>query len=115
MQVSDVLRQAQDTITVRRVFTDPYEVDGVTLIAAARVGGGGGGGGGHGDGGEEGEGAGFGMGARPAGVYVVRDGEVRWQPAVDVNRVVATIGAVVIVWLMTRGRTARARLRARAD
>jgi len=67
--------------------------------------GGGGGGTGHDAQGQEGEAGGFGAQARPAGVYVVRDGNVRWQPAVDVNRIFMVVGAVVITWLLTRRRT----------
>jgi uncharacterized spore protein YtfJ len=111
MQVEELVRQAQDTITVRRVFADPYEVDGVTVIAAARVGGGGGGGGGHDEKGGEGEGGGFGMNARPAGMYVVRGGDVVWRPAVDVNHLVTVVGAVMALLLWTRARVARSRLR----
>lgn len=112
MQISDMVRETKDAITVRRVFAEPYEVDGVTVIAAAKVGGGGGGGGGHDDRGGEGEGGGFGVTARPAGVYVVRQGGVTWRPAVDVNHLVSTVGAVALVWLLTRARVTRARLKA---
>jgi hypothetical protein len=34
---------------------------------------------------------------------------VRWRPAVDVNRLVATIGAVAIAYLFTRVRIEKAR------
>ena len=66
--------------------------------------GGGGGGGGHDDRGQEGEGGGFGLIARPAGAYVIKQGRVVWRPAVDVNRLLATVGAVVIAYLLTPGR-----------
>lgn len=111
MQVEELVRQAQDAITVKRVFAEPIEVDGVTVIPAARLGGGAGGGGGQDDSGDSGEGGGFGVGARPAGVYVVRSGDVTWRPAVDVNGIVSTVGAVAIVWLLTRARVRRARIR----
>jgi uncharacterized spore protein YtfJ len=91
------------------VFAEPYEKDGVTIIAAATVAGGGGGGGGHDERGQEGEGGGFGVSARPAGAYVIKDGTVRWRPAVDVNRLLATIGAVAIAYLLTRARIEKAR------
>ncbi|MFQ1002660.1 hypothetical protein [Modestobacter sp. SSW1-42] len=113
MDVQELLTGARDAITVRRVFADPYEKDGVTVIAAATVAGGGGGGGGHDAEGEEGEGAGFGVGARPAGVYVIKGGDVLWRPAVDLDRVVTVVGAVLITFLLTRARVARARLDAR--
>jgi len=77
-----VITGAQEALTARRVFGDPIQADGVMLVPAAVVNGGGGGGRGA-----EG-GAGFGLSARPAGMFVVRDGDVRWRPAIDVNRVV---------------------------
>ena len=86
------------------MFTEPYEQDGVTVIAAATVAGGAGGGGGRDERGQEGEGGGFGVRARPAGAYVIKDGRVWWCPAVDVNRLVATVGAVAIAYLFTRVR-----------
>jgi uncharacterized spore protein YtfJ len=102
MHVAELATTVRDAITVSRVFAEPYEQDGVTVIAAATVAGGGGGGGGHDERGQEGEGGGFGVVARPAGAYVIKDGRVRWRPAVDVNRLVATIGAVAIAYLFTR-------------
>ncbi|HEX2027116.1 MAG TPA: spore germination protein GerW family protein [Nitriliruptorales bacterium] len=114
MQLNELVRNAQESISVRRVFGDPYEKDGVTLITAAKVSGGGGGGGGHDDK-AEGEGGGFGMGARPAGAYVVREGKVTWQPAVDVNKLFATLGAVMIAWMFTRVRIEKIRVKARRD
>jgi uncharacterized spore protein YtfJ len=112
MKVAELATSVRDAITVTRVFAEPYEKDGVTVIAAATVAGGGGGGGGHDERGQEGEGGGFGVSARPAGAYVIRDGRVRWRPAVDVNRLVATIGAVAIAYLFTRARIEKARAKA---
>jgi uncharacterized spore protein YtfJ len=40
MEVRDVVGQARDALTVKRVFGEPYEKDGVTIIPAARVQGG---------------------------------------------------------------------------
>jgi uncharacterized spore protein YtfJ len=47
LEVQDVIAQARDTLTVKRVFGEPYEKDGVTVIPAARVQGGAGGGSGE--------------------------------------------------------------------
>jgi hypothetical protein len=74
----------------------------------------GGGGGGHDAEGQEGEGGGFALTARPAGAYLVKDGAVSWRPAVDVNRLVATLGIVAVVYLVTRSRVQRARLKVKA-
>ena len=46
MSWSQLLDTVRDSMTVRRVFGDPYERDGATVIPAARVRGAGGGGGG---------------------------------------------------------------------
>lgn len=113
MDVQQMMAWARDVVTVKRVFGDPFEKDGVTIIPAATVQGGGGGGGGEGpDGQGKGEGGGFGISARPSGAYVIKGGEVTWQPAVDVNRVVAVVGAAVIVGFLSVRSIARARAKA---
>jgi uncharacterized spore protein YtfJ len=83
--VDELLAGARDAISVKRVFGDPIETEGVTIIPVAKVGGGGGGGGDS----EDNGGGGFGIGAKPVGVYVIKDRDVSWQPAVDVNRIIA--------------------------
>ena len=55
--IDDIISTARDSMTARRVFGDPYEKDGVTLIPAAAVRGGGGGG--EGDDGSSTGGGGF--------------------------------------------------------
>lgn len=109
IDLDGMLTGARDALTVKRVFGDAYEVDGVTVIPVARLAGGSGGGGSEqGDGG-----GGFGLAAAPAGVYVVDGGRVRWQPAVDVNRLVAAAAAVLVAAITTRRSVARARAAAR--
>jgi uncharacterized spore protein YtfJ len=98
MKVAELAATVHAAVTVSRVFAEPYETDGVTVIAAATVAGGAGGGGGRDERGQEGKGGGFGVSARLAGAYVVKDGRVWWRPAVDVNRLVATVGAVAIAY-----------------
>jgi uncharacterized spore protein YtfJ len=73
----------------RRVYGDPYEKDGATIIPAVTVYAGGG----FGTGEVRGEtpsgtGGGGGAIARPVGAYVIRDGKVSWKPAIDVTRMV---------------------------
>jgi uncharacterized spore protein YtfJ len=112
MKIEDLLSTARDTVSVKRVFADPYEKDGVTVIAAATVAGGAGGGSGHDQGGQEGEGAGIGMTGRPAGAYVIKGGDVIWRPAVDVNRLLAVLGVVLVAYLLSRPRLVKARAKA---
>jgi len=100
MKYSELLTQVHDAITVRKVFGEAHESNGVTVIPAASVGGGGGGGGGQGPEGESGEGAGFGLGAAPVGAFVLRDGKLTWHPAVDVNALIATVGRVLIAGIL---------------
>ena len=108
MDAQQVLTSAQDAMSVRRVFGDPIQVDGTTIIPVAVVGGGGGGGARAQEGG-----VGFGLRARPAGVFAVRDGSVSWRPALNLNLVIlggqivaltAVVAArqVLLAWL--RGR-----------
>jgi uncharacterized spore protein YtfJ len=109
MRVTELVSSLRDALTVSRVFGDPYERDGVTVIPAAAVRGGAGGGTGKDESGEEGEGGGFGLIARPTGAFVIRDGTVTWQPAVDVNRIitVGVLGWVAVAWLVSRGLSRR--------
>jgi uncharacterized spore protein YtfJ len=108
--VRQTIEQAKDAITVRRVFGDPYEKGGVTVIPAARVQGGAGGGTGEApDGKGGGTGSGFGVNARPVGAYVIRDDDVVWRPAVDVNRVILGAQLVAIAALLLARAVVRSR------
>jgi hypothetical protein len=95
MDPQQVLQSAQDAMTARRVFGEPIQAEGATILPVAVLGGGGGGG----VRGQSG-GVGYGMGARPAGVYVIRNGRVTWRPAVNVNLIVAGGQLVAIVALL---------------
>jgi uncharacterized spore protein YtfJ len=121
--VLTTIRATRDAMTVEKVFGNPYQVDGVTIIPAARVRGGAGGGAGEGSGPEpdvmseggsetpfgpaasregSGLGAGFGIMAVPVGVYEIRDRETVWKPAVDVNRLLKgfqVLAGIVVVCL----------------
>lgn len=113
--VRDAVTRARDAVSVARVFGEPYERGGVTVIPAARIWGGGGGGVQNGPGSEAPDGgtsygSGFGMMGRPAGVFVIRGDTVRWQPAVDPNLILAVFFFVAIAVL---GRLRRRRRRAR--
>jgi uncharacterized spore protein YtfJ len=92
MEVEEVIKEARDAMTVRRVYGEPYDRDGSTIIPAAAVRGGAGGGSGEGTRpqGESGKGggSGFGLSARPVGAFVLRQGDWEWKPAVDVTRVI---------------------------
>lgn len=114
MDVEEIIEEAGDTLTVKRVFNEPYEKDGITIITAAAVRGGGGGGEGEDPSGKgKGQGGGFGMSARPAGAYIIKDGDVRWQSAIDRNRLIGTIGAVAITAMLTMRGIIKARVKRR--
>ena len=114
MDVQDVIAQAKDTLTVKRVFGEPYEKDGVTFIPAARVQGGAGGGSGEDpDSQGRGSGSGFGVTARPVGAFIIRDGDLSWRPAVDVNRIILGGQVVVVVALLTVRAIVKARSRSK--
>ena len=48
-----------------------------------------------------GSGGGLALSARPVGVFVIKDGDVKWRPSVDVNRVIVGGQAVGVVALLT--------------
>ena len=96
MNALEAVSQAKDVINVRRVYGEPYQEDGLTIIPAANVTGGGGGGGDTAGNG----GAGFGVRARPAGAWVIKDGEATWRPAFDLNRTILMGQLIAIVALL---------------
>ena len=103
--IDELLRGAQDAIAAKRVYGEPVERDGVTVIPAAAVRGGGGGGGDDTNNG----GGGFGLMARPVGAYVISGEKVEWKPAIDVQRLMVgwqvVVGlAVFAVWSLARRR-----------
>ena len=55
-------------------------------------------------------GGGFGLTAKPAGIYVIRDGDAEWRPALDLNRVilggqiVAIVALLFVIWRIFRRR-----------
>ncbi len=101
-QVRRAVAQIADNFTAKRVYADPCEQDGVTLIPAAEIRGGGLGG--HGERG----GGGVGMRARPVGAYVIKGSSVQWKPAFDLSRavfrgqLVALAALVTIGWIWSR-------------
>jgi uncharacterized spore protein YtfJ len=107
VDIPEGIAKARDAITVKRVYGEPYERNGVTVIPAASVAGGGGGGSGEGPtAGQIGTGGGFGLGGRPVGAYVIKGDTVQWQPAVDVTRIAtqAIALAAVGIFLLSRRR-----------
>ena len=109
MKIDELLSTGRHSLTAKRVYGEPYEKDGLTVIPTAAVRGGAGGGTGHDEKGQEGEGGGFGVTGKPAGAFVIKDGKVKWLPAVDPNRIFMTVGMAVIAYLLMRPRMARAR------
>jgi len=97
MNALETINQARDALTAKRVYGEPYQVDGVTVIPAAVVMGGGGAGGDT----EGNGGGGFGLSARPAGAWVIKDGDATWRPAIDVNRAILMGQVVAIVMFLS--------------
>jgi uncharacterized spore protein YtfJ len=117
MDAIEMVDRTRDALKAGRIFGEPVRQDGVTVIPVARISGGGGGGGGRSLAGPAragatadadadapvngtGSGGGFGLGVTPAGVFVIKDGDVSWRPAVDVNRIVSGMQLVAIVALL---------------
>ncbi len=99
-KLEELMAGARESLTVKRVYGEPYEKNGVTLIPAAAVRGGVGGGEGEGAAGEGGGGGGYGVIARPVGAYQIKGDEVTWIPAADTTRVIIFSEVVAIVALL---------------
>jgi uncharacterized spore protein YtfJ len=120
--VLNAVRQAYDNTTAARVFGTPVVQDDVILLPVAKIQGGGGGGGGQtGEGqpadgteGSRGSGGGFGVSAKPMGAFVLKNGNVTWHPAVDVNRIVLGGQLVAVAALLLARAIVRMRTRDRA-
>ncbi|KUL35254.1 spore germination protein GerW family protein [Actinoplanes awajinensis] len=106
----DKARAATDNAVVGRVFGEPVERDGIILLPVAKVSAGAGSGSGSGkapagektaaEGEGEGSGGGYGLSAKPAGVFILKEGDVHWKPAVDINKIVLGGQVVAIVALL---------------
>jgi len=101
----DSVQEVIDSAQAGKVFGAPIERDGMTLVPVAKVRGGGGVGGANPataeHAGKAGGGAGVGVMAKPLGVFVIRDGKVSWQPAVDLNKVILGGQVVAALALLT--------------
>jgi uncharacterized spore protein YtfJ len=124
VDVQELLGKVAQHLSVSRAFGTAYEKDGSLVIPVAFVAGGGGGGEGTSgapsddtpvvaddedsvsDVESSGSGGGFGGVVMPVGVYVVKDEQVRWVPAINAN-------LVIVVAFLTLRMIARARRRAR--
>ena len=116
MDLRELTKGVREALSVRQVFGEPVERDGVTVIPAATVIGGGGGGGG--ESGREskkngeaepqaqsGFGSGFGGVMWPAGAFEISEDRVTWRPAVDVTRVLVLALVLAIALVRARGRS----------
>jgi uncharacterized spore protein YtfJ len=125
VDVQELLGKVAQHLSVSRAFGTAYEKDGSLVIPVALVAGGGGGGEGTSvappadgvasaasddetapDAESSGSGGGFGGVVMPVGVYVVKDDQVRWVPAINAN-------LVIVVAFLTLRMLARTRRRSR--
>ncbi len=116
MDPRELIKSVSVAMSARRVFGEPVERDGVTVIPAATVIGGGGGGGGEGAGepsaetaqgepqSQSGIGVGFGGVMWPAGAFEIKDGRVTWRPAIDLTRVLMMALGLAIALVRARDR-----------
>lgn len=90
MDAKELVRRIGRNVSVARAFGPAYEVGETTIIPVAMVAGGGGGGGTEEGNENGGSGAGVGAFVYPLGAYVVRRDSVRFVPAFDLTRLVAS-------------------------
>lgn len=119
MDLEKLMAKASDALSVGRAFGPAIERGDTLVIPVAWVAGGGGGGGADAGAGVEdqalsdeaprrglhsgGGGGGFGGVTWPLGVYVVKNGDVRWMPAVDATRIALTAIALLRAMVKVRG------------
>jgi hypothetical protein len=107
MEASEFIPRFADSFAAKRVYSEPYSEDGITIITAAAVRGGGG----MGQNAADHEvGGGLGLSARPVGAYVARNGRVVWKPAFDLSRIVLRGQLVLLTALVVAGLVLRRRL-----
>ena len=104
MTIEEIFARVGDQVSVRRVFGEPIERDGITIVPVAVVAGGGGGGQGPE---ETGSGGGVGICSRGLGVFAIREGQVRFVPAIDVMG----IGVLAVIGVGLIGKSLRKRRR----
>jgi len=101
VNVDEMVGGVHDALAVRRVYGDPIEKDGTVIVPAAVVRGGGGGGSDS----DHNGGGGFGLQSRAIGAFVIGGDRVRFEPTVDVTRIVAaSLAALIVVAFLWRPR-----------
>jgi uncharacterized spore protein YtfJ len=104
-----ILDQVRELVTSSAVFGEPYEKNGLSLIPVSRVWAGGA----AGQGSPEQEGGGGGLQSRPVGAFVIKGGQAKWLPSIDVNRLILGAQIVAIVAILCLRSVAKAQARAR--
>jgi|tagenome__1003787_1003787.scaffolds.fasta_scaffold18843382_1 uncharacterized spore protein YtfJ len=104
--VLETIREAVDSATAGKVFGRPIIQGDMVLLPVATV---------KGQGGSgpptDGHDAGDGLRAtaKPAGLFVIKDGKVGWRPAVDINRIVLGGQLVAVTALLVLRAIVKAR------
>ena len=109
MDVQEMVSRSQDTANVGRVYGEPHEKEGTTVIPAAWVSARGRSGAARGG---EHSGGGFRADAEPVGAFVIRNGEVEWKPVFDLSGTVRRgqlVGVVALLVLLAVIRALRRR------
>jgi len=106
MTIEELLDKATNGLDAGRAFGPVIERDDCVVIPVAFVAGGGGGGEAT-EGPQGGTGGGVGTFMWPIGAYVIKGGNVRWVPAVDVTLV--ALGALLVARTVLKIRARRRR------
>jgi uncharacterized spore protein YtfJ len=107
----DLISKVREGMTVRTAIGEPVEHDGIVVVPAAKLRGGAGGGTGTDEEKGSGSGGGFAITTTPIGAFVIKDGQVTWRPAIDINKVIIGGQIVAVVALLTIRAIVKARLR----
>jgi len=111
MTTPNLISKVRDAMDVRTAIGEPVVHDGIVVVPAAKVRGGAGGGTGSDGADGTGSGEGFGVTSTPIGAFVIKDGQVTWRPAIDINKVIIGGQIVAVVALLTIRAIVKARSR----
>lgn len=104
--IQSISEKLSDSANIKKIFSEPIDVDGKKIITVARVSYGFGGGTGkepNGSSEREGSGGGGGVMAKPVGMIEITKDSTKYIPFEDIKKLVGyLVGGIVIGWFISR-------------
>ena len=103
--IQNISEKLSDSANIKKIFSEPIEVEGKKIITVAKVSYGFGGGSGKGVNGTEGEGSGGGGGvmAKPIGMIEITKDSTKYIPFEDIKKFFGyLVGGIFVGWFIGR-------------